>query len=194
MFGFDKTGNLKRRPAPDIRLDRTGRRADLYHRRDKRIDEEMQDMSNDLISREYITDKICGLYSDGEKANNKDKVINEVIDIIDHAPTVDIKDQIAGAYNEGYMCGNKEEKARAQGEWISVSERLPDKNMPCLVSVGKFNFTQIAMYSDLMETIDHKIFYQGDYGKNNFQNITEYVKAWQPLPEPYKKGGTENDT
>ena len=78
-----------------------------------------------------------------------------------------------------------------QGDWISASERLPDKNMPCLVSVGKFNFTQIAMYSDLMETIDHKIFYQGDYGKNNFQNITEYVKAWMPLPEPYKKEGEE---
>lgn len=78
-----------------------------------------------------------------------------------------------------------------RGGWIPISERLPDKNMPCLVSVGKFNFTQIAMYSDLMETIDHKIFYQGDYGKNNFQNITEYVKAWQPLPEPYQEGGAE---
>lgn len=76
-------------------------------------------------------------------------------------------------------------------KWIPVSERLPDKNMPCLVSVGKFNFTQIAMYSDLMETIDHKIFYQGDYGKNNFQNITEYVNAWQPLPDPYRKGGAK---
>ena len=80
---------------------------------------------------------------------------------------------------------------RTQGDWIPVNERLPDKNMPCLVSVGKLNFTQIAMYSDLMETIDHKIFYQGDYGKNNFQNITEYVNAWQPLPEPYKKEGEE---
>jgi hypothetical protein len=80
---------------------------------------------------------------------------------------------------------------RPQGEWISVSERLPDKNMPCLVSVGKFNFTQIAMYSDLMGTINHKIFWQGDYGKNNFRNITEYVNAWMPLPEPYKKRGAE---
>lgn len=40
-------------------------------------------------------------------------------ELIDNAPTVDIKDEIAGAYNEGYMCGNKEaEKARLQGEWI----------------------------------------------------------------------------
>ena len=84
---------------------------------------------------------------------------------------------------------------KTQGEWITVSERLPDKNMACLVSVGKFNFTEIAMYSDLMGTINHKIFWQGDYGKNNFENITEYVNAWQPLPEPYKevkKNGTNN--
>ena len=104
-----------------------------------------------------------------------------------NAPTVPLSD-----FKEGYkqaILDGKTNFSRPQGEWIPVSERLPDKNMPCLVSVGKFNFTQIAMYSDLMETIEHKIFYQGDYGKNNFQNITEYVNAWQPLPEPYKKGG-----
>lgn len=39
---------------------------------------------------------------------------------IDSAPLVDIKDQIAGAYNEGYMCGNKEaEKKERKGEWIN---------------------------------------------------------------------------
>lgn len=44
-----------------------------------------------------------------------------VRELIDNAPIVDIKDQIAGAYNEGYMCGNKEaEKARPQGEWIDT--------------------------------------------------------------------------
>lgn len=75
--------------------------------------------------------------------------------------------------------------------WIPVSERLPEKNMRCLVAVGRFNFTQIATYSDLMETIDHRIFYQGDYGNGNFEDITKYVKAWQPLPEPYKAESEE---
>lgn len=116
---------------------------------------------------------------------------------------IDIPDEIYDDIIHGYICaeyadiliqlipGSTPYEERPSGEWISVSERLPDKNMPCLVSVGKFNFTQIAMYSDLMETIDHKIFWQGDYGKNNFQNITEYVKAWQPLPELYKGGGAD---
>ena len=113
-----------------------------------------------------------------------------VCEKIDNAPTVEAftKEDMAGAYNEGYACGSRE-NTRPQGEWIPVSERLPDKNMPCLVSGGKLNLTQIAMYSDLMETIDHKIFYIGDYGKDDFRNITEFVNAWQPLPEPYKKGG-----
>jgi len=108
----------------------------------------------------------------------------KIMGIIDNAPTVELK-RVKNELN------NELNELRPQGEWVPADERLPDKNMPCLVSVGKFNFIQIAMYSDLMETIDHKIFYQGDYGKNNFQNITEYVNAWQPLPEPYKKGGAE---
>lgn len=70
--------------------------------------------------------------------------------------------------------------------WIPVSERLPEKNMGCLVAVGRFNFTEIATYSDLMGIIDHKIFYQGEVGHDNFKNITQYVKAWMPLPESYR--------
>lgn len=77
--------------------------------------------------------------------------------------------------------------------WIPVSEKLPKKNMPCLVSVGDFNLTQIAIYSDLMHTIDHKIFWQGDYGHDSFMDITKYVKAWLPLPKPYEeKRGSED--
>lgn len=78
-------------------------------------------------------------------------------------------------------------------KWIPVSERLPEKNMACLVSVGKFHITQIAMYSDLMQTIDHKTFHQGNYGKKGFKDITEYVTAWMPLPTPYK-AEMESDT
>ena len=69
--------------------------------------------------------------------------------------------------------------------WIPVSERLPEKNMECLVAVGDFNITQTAMYSNLMGIKNHRIFYQGDFGNDNFEDITEYVKAWMPLPKPY---------
>ena len=79
-----------------------------------------------------------------------------------------------------------DEYVKEQTQWIPISEKLPEKNMLCLVSVGKLNLTQIAMYSDLMGIIDHKIFYQGDVGYDSFKNITEYVKAWMPLPKAYK--------
>ena len=76
-----------------------------------------------------------------------------------------------------------------QTQWIPVSEILPETNMACLVSVGKLYLREIAIYSDLMGTTDHKIFYQGDYGHGNFENITEYVKAWKPLPKPHREEG-----
>ena len=39
--------------------------------------------------------------------------VRNVMYLIDNVPTVDIKDELAGAYNEGYMCGSREaEKAR----------------------------------------------------------------------------------
>jgi hypothetical protein len=174
----------------------------------------MTENKGDLISREALKEtiiKICGKCSNNITEYDENHIPNgncaiwHILHMIDNAPTSEpicpylsdnevkqpcIKapcerpqgEQIA--WEQGYEFSKNEK--RPQCEWIPVSERLPDKNMPCLVSVGKFNFIQIAMYSDLMETIDHKIFYQGDYGKNNFQNITEYVNAWQPLPEPYK--------
>lgn len=102
---------------------------------------------------------------------------------IDNTDTMNqaIENLIQSIYLKGYN------DAKATYEWIPVNKGLPKKNMPCLVSVGKFNLTQIAMYSDLMGTIDHKIFYQGDFGYDNFEDITEYVKAWMPLPDTYKE-------
>ena len=65
-------------------------------------------MNNDLISRKWLTDAIRNRKTYLSYEDAKD-----VIDLIDNAPTVDIKDELAGAYNEGYMCGSREaEKAR----------------------------------------------------------------------------------
>lgn len=67
----------------------------------------------DLISREAL--KKCA-----RVVFDKDLGRLRVVDVsdVDNAPTVDIKDQIAGAYNEGYMCGSREaEKKERKGEW-----------------------------------------------------------------------------
>lgn len=74
-------------------------------------DSKPYDDSGDLISREALKKALDELFESGGYDSGL------VMNTIDNAPTVDIKDQIAGAYNEGYMCGNKEaEKARPQGK------------------------------------------------------------------------------
>lgn len=150
----------------------------------------------ELYSKEELLKELKKEYSCGGECDHCPEVLDAgscsvlrcIRRIIDNVPTVDLtKNQ---AYDQGFITAMRI-YSKPKGEWIPISERLPDKNMPCLVSVGKLNLTKIAMYSDLMETIDHKIFWIGDYGKDNFQNITEYVNAWQPLPKPYKEGERE---
>ena len=52
----------------------------------------------------------------------------------------------------------------------------------------------LILSKNRVDEIDHRIFYQEDYGHDNFSDITEYVKAWMPLPEPYKmQGGVKNE-
>lgn len=76
-----------------------------------------------------------------------------------------------------------------QDEWIPVSERLPKENV-CddgYHEPSKWVLVQARnghMYTTRYWTRD----------KKNVWTDLEYpedIIAWQPLPEPYKKGGTE---
>ena len=62
---------------------------------------------------------------------------------------------------------------RQQGEWIPVSERLPEQN-------GYY----ITTCRDICENRVHTVGFDGvrkKWGRGG-------VIAWQPLPEPYKQG------
>ena len=61
---------------------------------------------------------------------------------------------------------------RPQGEWIPVSERLPDVSQRYLV---------YTKYDEVMTD-----FFMGD----EFMQGDDVI-AWMPLPEGYKKGGKE---
>ena len=83
-------------------------------------------MNNDLISREALLkameEERQYLLARGQ-TGAEHILVHHCLPLIDNAPTVDIKDEIAGAYNEGYMCGNKEaEKARPQGKYVDISK------------------------------------------------------------------------
>lgn len=84
-----------------------------------------EDLKEDFKSRLALCNEWIEKAKDKEtkiRASAVKSYIAEVIMTIDNAPTVDIKDELAGAYNEGYMCGSREaEKARPQGEWIPVN-------------------------------------------------------------------------
>ena len=67
---------------------------------------------------------------------------------------------------------------KPQGEWIPVSERLPEKgNQSYLVTVD---------YGKGIICSCQRFFFNDEIGWND-----DCVIAWQPLPEPYKKGGAE---
>ncbi len=63
-------------------------------------------------------------------------------------------------------------------KWIPISERLPEKNEWVLVSIKQPSGN---CYQEIMR-IDK---YRGLW-TDNFDYYADYVKAWMPLPEPYK--------
>lgn len=66
------------------------------------------------------------------------------------------------------------------GEWISVSERLPDVDIEVLVSCK----ARITKYSYI--DIDYRSKKNGKWAY-----LREDVIAWQPLPEPYREESAE---
>ena len=130
-------------------------------------------MNNDLISRKWLTDAIRNRRTYLSYEDAKD-----VIDLIDNAPTVDTTcphcdSGYAQGYSDGYLSGKEESP---QGEWVPVSERLPEYTGLYLISI--YDLVTVANFTG-------KHFC--DRQMDNFVDVI----AWQPLPEPYKKGGAE---
>lgn len=108
------------------------------------------------------------------------------VQYIDNAPTVDTytEDDIHYAIKEGHQVGYEMAKAkfeRPQGEWISVSERLPDYMDDILITFQKPNREPLVYRA---------IFIGGKFALDNGDtrnwNDPE-VKAWMSLPEAYKE-------
>ena len=73
--------------------------------------------------------------------------------------------------------------------WIPVVERLPEEYGEYLVTIvpsAGYLWAKriIANFSDMMGIVKKPIFYTGEVGKIDFEDITDMVIAWCPLPEP----------
>lgn len=116
---------------------------------------------------------------------------NAPLTIIDNAPTVEAytKEDMAGAYNEGYACGSREAK-RPQGEWIPITEKLPN-------TLGVYNVTRKLKEGETIYFISDASYFDGqntwhsDICVNHGRPYLTDIIAWQPLPESYKEGVAE---
>lgn len=101
---------------------------------------------------------------------------NDCIDaIVDNAPTVDIE----------------EEFERPQGGWIPATERLPEDMQKVLIW---FEYYRYGDFNCMYQTYGFGHVCDGKWspfinGETGWQDYN--IIAWQPLPEPYEKGGTE---
>lgn len=82
------------------------------------------------------------------------------------------------------------QERREADRWIPVCERLPN-------TLGVYNVTRKIIEGETSYVISDACYFDGqntwhaDTGVNHGRPYLTDVIAWQPLPEPYKKGGTE---
>ena len=78
--------------------------------------------------------------------------------------------------------------SRDNDGWTPVEEWLPEEYGEYLVTIvpsAGYLWAKriIANFSDLMGIVKKPIFYTGEVGKIDFEDITDMVIAWRPLPE-----------
>lgn len=117
------------------------------------------------------------------------------------------KDQeVLNAYSQGYEDGTDNFynaaaeiiRKHINDGWISVEERMPEEYGEYLVTIvpsAGYLWAKriIANFSGLMGIVKKPIFYTGEVGKIDFEDITDMVIAWHPLPEPYRPERSEGE-
>lgn len=155
-------------------------------------------MNNELISREALRNAIDTIKQTGYGTDNEPLFdyaeLPDLIKLIDNAPTVNIPNY-GGQVVPDMLKGWKYEE-RPQGEWIPVSERLPEEHLcddgyiepsDYVLVWGDHGNYGVSRYwgnrrSKSESPNTHKDWVDLDW-------VVQKPIAWMPLPEPYKEGG-----
>lgn len=156
-------------------------------------------MNDDLISRSALKEAFADMregypiFSDTEMVSAK-----TIAEIIDNAPPADIKpfalfsfdkDELKRIVDEQVIkpIENGELVVKTQGEWIPVSERLPEGKIDPMT-----NDFELVLCSTVWEVVrPYKFGKPIGHSKAHFWSgggiMDDYVIAWKPMPEPYKE-------
>lgn len=130
-----------------------------------------------MIKREQLLDDLMKCERLGRKS------LEAVIEVIKAQPQIDcLYCTRREWYQKGYQDGLNADK------WIPCEERLPRRNVDVLVYRPKM---AMPFFVDRYEGFygeDDNEWYEGWAYSTNCEVI-----AWQPLPQPYKKEGAENE-
>lgn len=75
------------------------------------------------------------------------------------------------------------------GEWVPVSERMPEKSDGYLVTVHPYYIVPGGKQVDILIWEKGRWMYFDDQCR--LVEFPDPIIAWMPLPEPYKGGGSE---
>lgn len=120
--------------------------------------------------------------------------------ILDHKHVHSLNEPKAVLINEALDLAIQALEERSQDKWISVSERLPESRdwYLGLFKEPDTDFIGIPYICDYVGEVTKGTTNEGwilrhctdvDAVPDYFRNLI--CVAWQPLPEPYKKGGAE---
>lgn len=155
------------------------------------LDREKDKMNNDLISREALLNAMEEerqyLLARGQ-TGAEHILVHHCLPLIDNAPTVDVSGDEYFPYRTAFFNGVE---AAKRGEWIPVSERLPEDMQRVLIW---FEYYRYGDFNCMYQTYGFGYVCDGKWspfinGETGWQDYR--VIAWQPLPEPYKEGGAE---
>ena len=97
-----------------------------------------------------------------------------------------VEKSLRNMFERGYKHGYEDALKKNKGEWIPVSERLPESSGVYIVSRWFSDGEESAILTDANYYDGCGEWYNDNRINWGRELVTDKIVAWQPLPEPYK--------